>query len=145
MALKTVLSSLLVLAVCLVSSLNAGKFTITVRNEIDDKDDPICLKALDFTIGKVIESSCELDAPVGKEFKIKVDEPANHGLSYGDYLKYLEETGKKIDSITLGNGARLFMFTVALTPGVALYPVVMHNIRIVHLAGWSPGFFVYPL
>jgi hypothetical protein len=40
MALKTVLSSLLVLAVCLVSSLNAGKFTITVRNEIDPVPPP---------------------------------------------------------------------------------------------------------
>lgn len=129
MALKTVLSSLLVLAVCLVSSLSAGKFTITVRNEIDDKDDPICLKSVNVFIGKIEKISHLEGDPIGKEFNVTLDSPYVHITSIPTYLEKLTLEGKTLDYFSFGNSIRYFSFKVLLSAAANTRSIYAENLH----------------
>lgn len=103
----------------------AGKFDVLIVNEIDDKDDPICLKAVNFTLGKVEDISHKIDEPIGKEFKIIVNMPTVPTPEYGDYLKKLSEEGKELDSLVLASKTR--KIKILLSDGRFIQPVDLEN------------------
>jgi hypothetical protein len=141
MALKTVLSSLLVLAVCLVSSLNAGKFTITVRNEIDDKDDPICLKSVNVSIGKIEQISHLEGDPIGKEFNVTMSMPCVEIVYIPFYLEKLKNEGKVLDCFSFGNSIRLFSFEAFLSNAGTTSRIMAENLRCYYLPS-NKGFVI---
>ena len=133
---KKLLSALLVFAFM---SMAYAVFEVKVVNEIDDKDDPIKVKSFNFTIGKIKGSSHQEGEEIGEEFKVKVDLPSIQHMFPVDYFKSLEEDGKQLDSITLGNSTREFTFTLFLGTQIFLKPIVKENIS-VYALGSSRGF-----
>lgn len=133
------------LLVCFISCLDvayAGRFEVTIINDIKDEEDPIRVKAVNFSIGQVEQISHWEGEEIGKEFKVKVNLPSIQHVFLHEYVQSIEAMGQELDSITLGNGTRKFIFTLLLGHGICLNPTVKDNINVSYLPS-NKGFHIY--
>ena len=111
----------------------AGRFPLTIVNEVPDGDDPIRLKSINMTIGTIEDLSCKEGDPIGKKLTMKIKTPSIQHMLPDAYIKSLHEQGKELDNITLSNASRAFTFSFMLACDIILLKQKEENIHAAYL------------